>query len=280
VLDQTHRADEIIVVDDGSTDDTREVVESFGDAVRYIRQENGGVSVARNRGVRESTGDLIAFLDADDYWEPTCLETAVEKFQDPSVGLVHWGLREFDSETGGTTGYYVEGGEEGVAENLLLWEGLSITGPGDVIVTREACLAAGDFDTDTEPSEDWDFCYRVTKKFKAALVPEPLVNYRSHPGSAHTNIRKMDRGMTRFYEKAFDTSDESVLKLRRRAYGNFHRVMAGSYFHVGDYGRMLSHAVRSVTMRPGNVGYFLMYPLRRLRGSASGPGGVAESDKH
>ena len=270
VLGQTRPPDEIIVVDDGSTDDTRHSVSNFGESVKYFYQANNGVSVARNRGVEESTGDLIAFLDADDFWEPTCLETALLQFaSNERIGLVHWGLREFDSSSGETITYYLEGGEEGVADNLLLWEGPMIAGHGAVIVTREAFLTAGGFDTGTEPSEDWDFCYRVTRMFDVAFVPEPLVNYRSHHGGAHRDIAKMDRGMSRFYEKAFATDQESVLNLRRRAYGNFHKVMAGSYFHVGAYRSTVSHAVRSILMRPGNVGYFLRFPLRRLAAGAS-----------
>lgn len=279
-LSQTHPPNEIIVVDDGSTDDTRESVSQFGESVKYIHQANQGVSVARNRGVEESSGDFIAFLDADDFWEPTCLETALLKFAlDERIGLVHWGLREFDSATGETIRYYLEGGEEGVADNLLLWDGPMIAGHGAITVSREAFLAAGVFDTATEPSEDWDFCYRVTRIFDVAFVAEPLVNYRSHRGGAHRDIAKMDRGMSRFYEKAFATGEASVLTLRRRAYGNFHRVMAGSYFHAGGYRDTLRHAVRSILMRPANVGYFLKFPLRRLGARWRSPARNPESFK-
>jgi glycosyltransferase involved in cell wall biosynthesis len=266
VLNQTYPAAEILVIDNGSTDNTKEVVAAFGDAVRYFYEDNLGVSVARNLGVDRSTGDLIAFLDADDYWEPTCLERAVAKFeQGEDIGLVHWGLREFDSSTGETIRFYLEGSEENVAENLLVWEGPTIAGHGAVIVTRDAFFDAGGFDTETEPSEDWDFCYRLTRQHKIAFVPEPLVNYRAHPTSAHRDIQKFERGMGRFFEKAFSTDDKSILELRRKAYGNFHSVMAGSYFHAGEYGRSLSHALRSVMMRPGKVSYFLTFPLRRFR---------------
>ena len=265
VLDQTHPPDEIIVVDDGSTDDTRETIHGFGDSVRYFHQENSGVSVARNHGVEKSVGKLIAFLDSDDYWEPTCLETAVAKFElSERIGLVHWGLREFDSATGETIGYYLEGGEQEVAKNLLLNEGPMIAGHGAIMVRREAFFEAGGFDRDTESSEDWDFCYRVTRKFDVAFVPEALVNYRSHEGGAHRDIAGLDRGMSRFYEKAFATDDVAVLKLRRRAYGNFHKIMAGSYFHVGAYGKSMSHAARSILTKPGNIAYFLRLPFRRL----------------
>lgn len=264
VVVQTHAPAEIIVVDDGSTDDTAAVVRQFSDNVKYIHQENDGVCAARNRGVAASTGDLIAFLDADDTWEPTNLEKQSARFAaDESIGLVHCGMREFDNATGKTIRLYLDGGEEGVADNLLIWEGPAIAGPGTVIVSRKAFDEVGGFDTKMKVGEDWDFCYRVARKFKVGFVAEPLVNYRSHDAAAHRNVHEMERGMSLFYEKAF--ADPTVAHLRRRAYGNFHRVMAGSYFHTGDYGKFMSHLLKSIWMRPGNLKYFSTFPFRRFK---------------
>lgn len=264
VLEQTHQPIEIVVVDDGSTDDTANVVVSFGDKVKYVRQENAGVCSARNRGVAESSGEFVAFLDADDIMEPTSLEKQLEKFDAEEVGLVHCGLRLFDSETNRTIKLQLEGGEDRVADDLLLWEGPGIAGPGAVVVRRESFNAVGGFDTRMKVGEDWDFCYRVARMYKVAFVPEALVNYRSHAGAAHRNVAEMERGMRWFYEKAFSTQDEAVLAVRRRAYGNFHKVMAGSYFHERSYVQFARHAVQSIFMRPGNLGYFLRFPLRRF----------------
>jgi glycosyltransferase involved in cell wall biosynthesis len=252
------------VVDDGSTDDTEQVVRSFGESVRYIKQENAGVCAARNRGVAESSGEYIAFLDADDIWEPTKLEKQLAKFTgDPSVGLVHCGMREFDSDTGETVRLNVSGVEDRAAESLLLWENPTVNVSGSVImVSRDAFERSDGFDTRMKCSEDWDFCYRVAREVNVGFVPEALVNYRLHSAAAHRNVREMERGMSLFYEKAF--ADPSVSDLRRRAYGNFHKVMAGSYFRNGDYVKFVSHSVRSIWMRPGNLRYFAEFPFRKF----------------
>lgn len=273
-LSQTRAPSEIIVVDDGSTDDTASIVKGFDAHVKYIKQENAGVCAARNHGVRESTGELIAFLDADDRFEPTAIEKQAAIFEsDPEVGLVYCGVREFDSDTGATLKTYVEGAGDGLATNLLLWDGPVIAAPGLIVVSRIAFDTVGGFDPQMKVGEDWDFCYRVARKFRVGFVPEILVNYRIHSAAAHHNVREMERGMSRFYAKAFATDDPSVLKLRKRAFGNYHRILSGSYFVSGEYGRFASHAFRSVLIQPDNIGYFLRFPLRRFARSARSNGG-------
>lgn len=266
VLVQTMRPVEIVVVDDGSTDDTAEMVARFGDAVKYIRQENAGVCIARNRGVAESNGELIAFLDADDIWEPTKLEKQVAKFaEDARIGLVHCGMREFDSESGETIAMHLDGMEGSVADALLLWEQPVIVGPGGTImVSRKAFDEAGGFDPRMACGEDWDLCYRIARKYKVGFTPEPLVNYRSHGAAAHRNVREMELGMGLFYEKAFAEGGD-VLRLRRRALGNYNRVLAGSYFRSGNYADFLRTATKSIWFRPASIGYFAAFPFRRIR---------------
>jgi glycosyltransferase involved in cell wall biosynthesis len=275
VLGQTLRPAEVIVVDDGSTDDTEAVVRAFIDAaandadgvrIEYIKQANAGVCAARNRGVAASSGKYIAFADADDIWHPTKLENQIAKFgEDEKIGLVHCGMREFDSDTGETIAVNIDGMEGDVADELLLWERSVIVGPGGtIVVTRNAFDDAGGFDTKMKVGEDWDFCYRVARKYRVGFVREALIDYRSHSSAAHRNVAEMERGMARFYEKAFADGGPDVQKLKRRSYGNFYRVVSGSYFQAGEIGNFLRTAAKSIWYRPAGIAYFAAFPFRRF----------------
>lgn len=267
-FNQTTRPYEVLVVDDGSLDNTASIVRGFGDAVRYIWQENAGVCAARNRGVAETSGELIAFLDADDIWANNKLEEQASVFlSDPEIGLVHCSILDFEDRTGEKIGVPSAGMSGWVADELLLWERQAVNVSGSaVMVSRSAFEAVGGFDERLKVAEDWDFCYRVARQFKVGFVPEPLVNYRIHGSAAHRNIAEMERGMRMFYEKAFADGGD-VLSLRDRSYGNFHRIIAGSYFQAREYRKALEHGMLSLWFRPAGLLYLLGFAYRRLSGN-------------
>jgi glycosyltransferase involved in cell wall biosynthesis len=265
VLEQSLPVYELIVIDDGSEDGTRDVLNQFGSRIRYIRQEHAGVSAARNRGIEESSGEFVAFLDADDIWAPERLERQIEEFKkDSLIGLVHTGLSSFDSETGEQLGEITEGLSGWIADELLLWKAPSIAAPGSIMTKRSVIVETGGFDPEIKVGEDWDFCYRIARKYKVAFVPLPLLKYRIHNSSAHRNIDEMAKGMGRFYEKAFAFGDARLFGMKRRALSRYHSVIAGSYYHAGEYSKALKHGILSAFKRPLVIVEFLSQRFKKF----------------
>ncbi len=266
VLGQTYSELEVIVVDDGSTDDSETILGSYTGHVRLIKQQNQGVAAARNRGVQESSGELVAFLDADDIWMPAKLERQVQRFvDDPELGLVHCGVEEIDY-TAAHLRVRVDGLEGWVATQLLLFKRAVILGGGSgLMVPRASFEAMKGFDTRLSTSADWDFFYRVAASHRVGFVAEPLVKYRIHTGNMHANVGAMEHDMLIGYEKAFSSDNAELHRLRRQCYGNLHLVLAGSYFRAGQSYDFARHALKSLWLTPRNLTRLLGFPLRHLQ---------------
>lgn len=265
VLAQTLPAHEIIVIDDGSSDDSAAVVKSFGSRVKFIQQENQGVCAVRNKGAKMATGEILAFLDSDDIWLPRKLELQAEAFTaDAEVGLVSCGLREFD--VGGETICEYSNGKSGwCAREILLFRDFVLnTTASAIAVRREVFERVGGFDESREifAAEDYELCYRIAKISKLHFVPEVLVDFRIHGKNGHLNIPQMERAMMAAYKKIFAGADAESLATRHESYGNLHHMLAGSYFRAKNYPAFLRHAARSFWLTPGNISRFAGFPVR------------------
>jgi glycosyltransferase involved in cell wall biosynthesis len=265
VLSQTYKCIEVVVVDDGSKDDSLNVLKNYGEALTVIRQQNQGVSPARNNGVRNSTGELLAFLDADDIWLPEKLERQVQRItSDGDVGLVHCAMSYVDINDN-VFGENRNGLEGWIGEAILRLKP-AIVGAGSTgLVRRHIFDEVGGFDPRQTTAADWDFCYRVASRYKVAFVDEPLVLYRIHNSNMHSNVGAMEKDMRIGLEKAFASGNPSIMAMRAACYADFHYMLAGSYFHSGQYAATVSNAIKSLWYKPTQIGTLLSAPLRRLR---------------
>lgn len=263
VLAQTRPADEVIVVDDGSTDSTEAIVETFGSRVRAIRQRNSGVAAARNNGVRSSSSDYLAFLDSDDVWLPRKLEVQINCFQSrPDLGLVHCGVEDID-EQGRKLRERLDGVEGAIADSLLEFNGTSILGGGSgAMMPRNVFDKVQGFDERLSTSADWDLYYRIARRYPVGFVPEVVLKYRLHGSNMHGNARAMEKDMLLAFSKAFGDKEHPPQIPRRKSYGNLHTVLAGASFQSGDRAAFLKHTVKTIAFAPEKLGYFLGYRSR------------------
>ncbi len=184
--------------------------------VKLISQENQGVSVARNTGIADAQADYIAFVDADDLWEPTKLEKQVRCLDDhPEVGLVHTWMALVD-ERGKSTGRVLKTSVEGYAWEQIVQRNQIATLS---VMVRRCCFdTVGVFEPNLRSIEDWDMWIRIATSYPFAVIKEPLVYYRQVPSSISKNVRVMEQSFHHVIEKTFQSAPAELLHLKHRSY--------------------------------------------------------------
>lgn len=179
VVEQTYPAMEIIVVDDGSTDDTKKVLIDLIEKkqIIYIYQQNSGPAAARNRGIELAKGDFIAFLDADDIWLPQKLERQIPLFLNQEIGLVYGPRIEFDENKERTIDLPHPAGK--IFPTLIKSNFITNS---SVIIRKSVLTETGNFDEDRhwQAIEDYELWLRIAARFEISCVAEPVVRYRLH----------------------------------------------------------------------------------------------------
>ena len=255
VMAQTYGPVEIVVVNDASpdSDELEQVLSRFGERVRYLRHAaNGGPGAARNTGIMAATGDYLAFLDADDYWEPTFLAEQMAYVQrHPQVALVYCDASWFLEDSGqviGTLMSVMPSHGEATFESLIRQD--CTIGTSAVVVRRQAVLDAGLFDPAIgNYSEDFDLYLRLTKSgARVGYHRKLLVHHRVHAQSLTAEPVRLLQGVLRVLDKTAarpdltDSQRDGLAPTRARIAAELAHLQARLGLSRGDFALALQNA--------------------------------------
>jgi glycosyltransferase involved in cell wall biosynthesis len=271
VLKQTFRDFELIVVDDGSTDDTEEVLESYGDRLRYFREENRGPSVARNLGIHHARASWISIQDSDDICAPNHLKTLfgfVEK--NPDCGMVFANGSYLDDPGPKRKTIIPHEKSKRMAESGVELADLfstSIVRLQAALLSKEALLSIGGLDETLRICMDLDLGFRLFVRYPVAYLDEVVFFYRRHEGNIGRNQELRLLENLRVIEKLVQDSPRAEQILgrkqidRRKAY-RYYRL-ARSRWKAGEKNGARNALRQAVFLRP----FFLKYRLYQLLGA-------------
>jgi glycosyltransferase involved in cell wall biosynthesis len=256
VYAQTFRDFEVVVVDDGSDDNTAEVLAACERGVRYIRKDNGGENSARNAGVREARGRYVAFVDADDFWMAEKLEQQIKVLEvDSDRAWVYSDALIYEDDVAAIVGRIgrkttLHSGD--ILEKLILSNFIAMS---TSVVRRSAFDAVGAFDESLRQGGDWDMWLRLAAKYSAFVVDQPLTVYRRHLSSA-TGVMDLPRRLTDLFkvlDRALVLEPERLGPLKDRAVANLYAGHAQWLLRRGDISLAREAALQAVRSDPAGT---------------------------
>jgi glycosyltransferase involved in cell wall biosynthesis len=225
VLNQTFTDFELLVINDGSQDKTLEVIESIFDTrLKVFSYPNGGVSVARNRGIAKATGELIAFLDADDVWTADKLEAQVKALQSNPQAAVAYSWTDYIDELGQFLYPGKHPSETGDVYAKLLVSNFLEHG-SNYLIRRDALKQVGGFDESLFGPEDWDLAIRLAANYHFVVVPCPQILYRMSINSVSINISRQEAQCLKVIEQSFKQAPESLAHLKKQSLAHLYQYL-------------------------------------------------------
>lgn len=234
-LSQTYPCVEVVVVNDGSTDDSVEIARSYGVRVIVVEQPNSGLSAARNAGIACSSGKFITLLDADDVLLPDCVSNRAALLEDPSIGLVAGYFKEIN-DSGNVQPRIPELRKIGPLPAFRQAVRRNWGPPVGWTFRRRCVELCGGFDPLLRSCEDWDFVIRVASRFNIAYDPTVQVHYRISAGQMSSNYGVMLDASARVHRKCASYARSRWEYFVDRQYGRFElgrRILFSLLFSKG-----------------------------------------------
>jgi glycosyltransferase involved in cell wall biosynthesis len=254
VFSQTFDDWQILLVDDGSTDNTAEVItpflDRFGSKIKYIKQDNRGLPAARNTAIRASTTEFLALLDADDVWLPCRLSESLKVLAErPQAGLAYGLITQIDSE--GRLGGTFEGNPryaEGQIAPYIYMRKVEL--PCPTITFRRRCIdEVGMFDETMRATEDRDLWLRIALRHEVAFVPKVLAYYRLSPNSMSADPQRMLQAQLQFISKNYGSAGCGLLS-RQIAWARAYKQRAEALYRQNRPWAALMSSLRALILCP------------------------------
>jgi glycosyltransferase involved in cell wall biosynthesis len=225
---QTFQNFELIVIDDGSTDDTLEWLRRVRDPrLQVFSYANEGLAVARNRGIERSRGEFISFIDSDDLWTPDKLELQLQALRQQPEAALAYSWTAFVDEHGDFLFAKEASRHEGDVYAELLRHCFVASG-SNILVRRSCALAVGGFDTALPAAADWEFCLRIAARWRFAVVPRYQILYRIWERAMSANAQRSEESMLRICNQAFEARHRPLPK-RGESLANVKQYVAFLY---------------------------------------------------
>jgi len=261
VLNQNYQDFELIIVDDGSTDNTVKLVKSFNyEIIKYIRHDkNRGVSAARNTGIRVAKGDYIAFQDSDDEWMPEKLERQIRAFEtaSPVIGIVYTGrYRIINNQKDYAPPTKLTPRDGDLSCRLLRAPWMP---PQATLVKRECFKRVGMFNERFRALGDWELFLRMSKYYQFKFIDEPLVILYRQPDSITENQSALIKASKQILEAFFDDFEKDKTVLARRYFSLGHLLCS-----IGKLSEGRDYFVRSVKAYPLDIRVFSAFLVSLL----------------
>lgn len=263
VLHQSYVKFELIIIDDGSTDNTQKICRHYlaDPRVSYHYQENKGLAAARNAGIYCSHNQFIAFLDDDDVYEKEKIAKQIAFAMNPKhrhAGLIYTGLTHIDKE-GKVIGQKLHAATGDIYEQLFY--GNTVCAPSSCLLRRSVLDKIGFFNEELKSCEDYDLWLRIAKKFPIYSLDEHLVRYRVHDDKMSANLKKMHEHQEFVLFNALQQAPENIRAKKNIFYHRYHTCCAHQYLAVNDYKAFRKHFRQSHRFGKNSLSWNLRYLL-------------------
>lgn len=236
VINQSYVNWELLIINDGSTDNTKAIIEGYKlrePRISQINKDNTGVSNSRNIGIEKAQGKFLAFLDADDVWNANNLEEKINFLNQNALDGVYSSCELIDNNSVSSNSL-MEGSTTNILEDLLLTKSNFITAPSGLIVKAEIIKKIGGWDVNLSNNADQDLIIQLlANDYKIGYINKILWKYRIHSGNMSKNIALLEKDTLYLFKKIKAQKIFSSFWFKQKCFSNMYLMLAGSWWKEG-----------------------------------------------